>query len=291
MEINKMKRITCGTLALTLLLSACSSTAASPTPVPTAEPALEPTPAPGETPSSDAFQAMVVGDWSTLDWRHETYPDADQFIREWGFDPDEPFYGYQDSEGNLQLVLYYDSETDAGCGIRYVRLESGEVEPKGFAFETTLSADSAESKFKASHWTRWEADYTRLPIWNDPGLEDYLENKSTDEAGRVTKFETFAIFEDYPEEEVWVYSVKYAYDENGTLRYRDFGKNPQLFGTNDSSWGSYLDEQGRVSHERGYLTHGSQEYYYIYDGDSGAPAYCLYLDEDCGIWGPSFFRY
>ena len=236
---------------------------------------------------------MAVRSWENLDWEQKTYASPDQFLQEQGFDGAEPWYTYQDQEGNLQLVLYYHAETGAGCGIRYVRSDSGEAEPRGFAFaETGTALETGDSTFSAARWDRWEEDYAALPVWEGGDAEEYQERCVYDEAGRVTEFEAAARFADCgTEDPLWIYSVQYTYDESGTLRQRRLGQNPRLFATDDSSWDSYFDVQGRVCYERGYLTHGSQEYYYIYVDGETAPVCCLYLDEDCGVWGPVFVRY
>ena len=49
---------------------------------------------------------------------------------------------------------------------------------------------------------------------------------------------------------------------------------------------------GCVCYERAYITHGSLDYYYIYEDESAAaPAYCLYLDGNLGTWFPELVRY
>ena len=85
-------------------------------------------------------------------------------------------------------------------------------------------------------------------------------------------------------EEERSFSADYEYDADGVLRRRQFGQTQKLFPSSDSSWDSYFDGQGRVCYEHGYHTHGGQEYYYIYAGKEEAPAYCLYLDNDCGYY-------
>jgi len=43
----------------------------------------------------------------------------------------------------------------------------------------------------------------------------------------------------------------------------------------------YTDE-GRLVYRYGYITHGSLEYYYIYEESDMEPAYCLELDHNGG---------
>lgn len=282
-----MKRVIPLALTLGLLLNGCGGQEALPKPE-ASQPQeildLDP-------PLTDEFPAIVVQDWETWEWK--SYPDVEQFLKDQGFDGVQPVYTYQDQDGRPQLDLYYEDETGAGCGIRHVRRESDVEAFCGFAFETTLlAAEDGEAVFSAARWDRWKADYTALPVWEGGEVEDYQESSQYDAAGRVTSFASSGIFEGYGTEgRLWVYSAQYDYDENGVLRYRHLGQNPQFFGTHESSWDSYFDGQGRLCYERGYLTHGSQEYYYIYANEGAAPAYCLYLDENCGVWRPEFAAY
>ena len=254
-------------------------------------PAVSP-PAQESAPQS-VLEAAAVRDVGSVDGEKTEYLSMEPFLREQGFDGAAPFYDYQDQEGNLQLVLYYDESTGAGCGIRYIPSDYGDERLEGFTFDATIpAADSEDSVYSASHWDRWKTGYTALPVWEGGAVEDYQEACVEDESGRVTSFESSGMFEGYGTEgRLWVYSAQFTYDDNGTLRQRHLGQNPQLFGTHDSSWDSYFDTQGRVCYERGYLTHGSQEYYYIYTDDGMSPAYCLYLDENCGVWWPEFAAY
>ena len=48
---------------------------------------------------------------------------------------------------------------------------------------------------------------------------------------------------------------------------------------------------GCVCYERAYITHGSLDYYYIYEGENAAPAYRLCLDDNLGTWFPEMARY
>lgn len=294
-EINKKYRFAAPlVLTLGLLLAGCGGQGAGQEPEfpPSQKPELELLPLPSETAIETELQVMAVRSWENLDWEHKTYTGTDQFLQEQGFDGADPFYTCQDQEGMVQLVLYYNEETGGGCGIRYTHGGSGETEPHGFAFAETGMAWEARDAFSAARWDRWEEDYAALPEWKGGDAEDYRETCVHDEAGRVAEFEASARFEGYgTEDRLWIYSARYTYDENGTLRQRHLGQNPRLFAANDSSWDSYFDAQGRVCYERGYLTHGSQEYYYIYADEGTAPVCCLYLDEDCGVWGPVFVRY
>ena len=82
----------------------------------------------------------------------------------------------------------------------------------------------------------------------------------------------------------------YDYDEEGTLLHRNVFSH-YTFHTTAPGQDGYYDDQGRLAYERGYITHGSTDTYYIYEGDSKKPAYVLYLDECHQTSFPQFLRY
>ena len=44
-------------------------------------------------------------------------------------------------------------------------------------------------------------------------------------------------------------------------------------------------------YEQGYITHGSLDYFYIYEGNSSVPKYCLTLDFMNESWMPVLVEY
>lgn len=86
-------------------------------------------------------------------------------------------------------------------------------------------------------------------------------------------------------------TVEYTYDENGILRTYDYHHDSSQFGTYSFSRNGWYDEQGRLIYEDVYVTHGSEDYYYIYEGDKEIPSYCLMLDAVHGLQDPTFTEY
>lgn len=61
------------------------------------------------------------------------YTDKGSFLKDFGFDGREAFFQYyEEDSGELQLELYYDTQTGRGCGIRYY--PGTDSRPEGFAF-------------------------------------------------------------------------------------------------------------------------------------------------------------
>ena len=200
---------------------------------------------------------------------------------------DTPFYEYNGPDGRPQLTLWYDAEAETGAGIRYRGLESGDTILYGFGFQGVFPAEG-------DRWYRWKESLTAPPEAVPPGVEDMEEERTYDGAGRLTAFSSSGRLEEPggEGERVWICHAEWTYDADGTLLRGSFGQNPMLFGTTESSREFFCDGLGRLCYERAYITHGSLDYYYIYEDESAAaPAYCLYLDGNLGTWFPELVRY
>lgn len=206
----------------------------------------------------------------------EWYPDAESFIDAYGFDIDSPFFELCIPDGSSDMLyLYYDPETQLGCGYQ-ISGEDPDTPIYGFVF------DSAEEKI-------WDKDYMAfLSIYGDDGsewveeyqLEDYQSDAAYDDNGNPLQFKSTAFIDWFSEEEAveTILSIQYEYDENGILQYRSYYHHPMVFGTTLSTMDTYFDKLGRPVYERGYITHGHLEYYYIYTDNEMIPTYCLCLD-------------
>lgn len=64
-----------------------------------------------------------------------------------------------------------------------------------------------------------------------------------------------------------------------------------MFGTTFLNLNSFYDENGRISYEDGYITHGTYYYYYFYDDDGKKPKYCLAVDDNLGYHIPVMIRF
>ena len=88
-----------------------------------------------------------------------------------------------------------------------------------------------------------------------------------------------------------VIEITYFYRDDGTLEKKEGFYNAWIFGTVGCSERCFYDAQGRLIYSSAYITHGSLDYYYIYEGENAAPAYCLCLDDNLGTWFPEMARY
>jgi len=74
--------------------------------------------------------------------------------------------------------------------------------------------------------------------------------------------------------------IQFKYQDNGRIGAVDYTCAPWIYGTTSSSGEIYYDEKGRMVYETAYITHGSQYYFYLYNGGKEMPWACFY--QDCG---------
>ncbi len=198
-----------------------------------------------------------------------------------GFLTEEPFYTYKNEEGRADLTLWYNEETGVGIGI---------CGDRGFTCTAAQASRGTEDGYAGFGWYRWEDDLIPpMPEWI--GAENYQEEKEYDEAGRLIRLDSSGEFEEWDGQRLWIYSLEWTYDENGVVRHRHFGRNEMFFGTTTPGENGYYDGQGRLVYERGYITHGHTETYYIYEGENTTPTYCLDLDFSAPFYFPVFVYY
>lgn len=215
-------------------------------------------------------------------WGHLYFKDAESFLTAYGFNDKEPFHEFY-ADGELKLTLYYDEETELGCAIR------GEY---GACFQGAIDAE----------WNGylWGDYMDPVIVYSGERPEDYMgdyhydEIKEYDDAGRLVEYRVTNI-EERMEEIVsnakdyyplWndALKVSYEYQSNGELAYRKYIHNSYMFGTNTDTLETWFDELGRPVYERAYITHGSLEWFYIYEDEDEIPEYILSTDFG---WGPA----
>lgn len=221
--------------------------------------------------------------------RRVTYADTGSFLRDFGFAQAEPFFEYRNSDGVLQLTLYYDEQSESGCGIRYY-----EKDPTMF-FDSGLYGFTFEGIY-TKEWGGWDTDYHEVPvspIFSDEGfLEDCHDNYVYDEQKRIIQVvSTGVIIGTGDTESSTLLQIDYTYGENGLLQHRLYRHNMFVAGTYGAVVDSSFDEQERLLYEYRYVTHGSEDYYYIYEVDGKIPVYCLMLDFNTGDWIPELTKY
>lgn len=211
-----------------------------------------------------------------------TYQNREELLAGCGFQGKEPFYEYYDSFHRLELELFFDEQTGRGCGILYGYKYNYALEQvtscQGFAFEQVTTE-------------KWEPEdtFSTLSIHGEDARADnvsgYSEIYEYTDDGKLSSFESRGTLVDYGEEkgEDKLLSMDYVYRNDGTLYHKQYFHHHILFGSTQMSQSCYFDEQGRITCNYSYVTHGSYSYYYIYGDNSEMPAYCLMLDS-AGAW-------
>lgn len=219
------------------------------------------------------------------------FSDKTEFLTAYGFGEAEPYYTYYDSDGTKQLELYL-NEKGRGCGIRYIKEPAAnENDMAGFAFDI----------FGETEWMEGNP-YILESVNGETGAEevlDYTETYEYNENEQLTFYQStgkieWMTDEDTKPEEIEpevILELSFVYREDGTLCRRSYFHNPSVFGTTYSSQESYYDAQERLIYKEAYITHGHLEYYYIYEGDSKVPLYCLELDDNLDAWVPTIAEY
>lgn len=175
-----------------------------------------------------------------------------------------PFYRYEDDDHVLEV--YYDEQRETGIGLSY---QKNQDEAYIVAFDIT----ECERKEWQDNRFALTKDGTDTSV-----LENYEENCEYNENGQLTKFESKGILKDSEGAEDTIVSIEFFYREDGTLERKECYYNQWLFGTTRSTELLYYDSQERLIYTWAYITHGCLEDYYIYNGDSMEPAYCLTVD-------------
>lgn len=206
------------------------------------------------------------------------YPNKERYLLDFGFAGKEPFYEYSDTEGNLLLSLYYDEQTETGCGIFYYENRAD----YGFAF----------SERKEEEWEGARDYFAMETFYGDTehDAEEYQEHYVYNDEGNIMHYESSGLYDIWGDgkERETILKIDFTYDENGRLKERSYCHNSHLFGTWYTSWKSFFDELGRVEYEYNYITHGTQYWFYIYEDDTKKPAYAIMVDPGFDL---RFIRY
>lgn len=245
-----------------------------------------------EASEQSAASVLLVTDHRINSAKPVEYASREAFLREYGFEGQEPFYEYTPENGGLQLELYYNNSRSLGCGIRYYP-ETGE-EPAGFLFNGSgnyryyldfLGGAGVET-----------GPYTTLSFGGSDGkdeAEDYEEAVEYREDGRLSHFvsQGWIPWLNEKKELQKLLDIELFYREDGTLRERNYWHNDMVFGTWYSARQGFYDQQERLLHEHCYVTHGSVDFYYIYEDDGDTPLYCLIIDNNLNLLCAELLEY
>lgn len=213
----------------------------------------------------------------------EQYESRQAFLADFGYENSEPIYQYFGQNGNLQLELFADEDRERMCGIVHSDM--------GF----TLCS------FTEAKWNGGDP-YTLCSVYGttgeeDENVKDYEKNIEYTAFGKPDIFVSRGRVEGWSGEDTVqdILRINFFYREDGTLYYREYYHTHQVFGTTLQKLVSYYDGYERVIYERGYITHGALEYYYIYEDRDGkivkTPTYTLMVDNNMGYAIPYMIKW
>ncbi|MCM1182488.1 MAG: hypothetical protein NC337_03835 [Roseburia sp.] len=187
---------------------------------------------------------------------------------------------YYPEDESLLLKLYYDAESGAGSGISYgYGADNSKV---GFRFSGTENRDFAlEEPYDFDKWCYYMDGSVGIDSGkNREDITNPTEQLTYNENGRPLRFTAFGdciLYDETVSNHPFI-RIDYAYREDGSLFSKSCVFDSFLFGTYESTRTIYYDEAERAVYMEEYITHGSIQRYYIYEGADPTPSYCFVFD-------------
>ena len=230
------------------------------------------------------FTVYICG---SEEFKTKEYDDNYELLEDQCFAQEEPFYCYMDALGDLELELYFNTETKHGCGVWYIHRFNTKMEKRMQKYGVV---------FQGVTYQEWDFDPYRLEsidggCGKNFGLEGYKETYQYRTDGKLDNFLSQGMMTHEGEKVLDnLLKMDFYYREDGSLAYREYHHNPWIWGSTDQTVSSYFDEQERVIYEHCYITHGGIDRYYIYDDNTNIPKYCFSLDNG-GYYGAEMIVY
>lgn len=246
----------------------------------------------GEDISIGSFDE-VQNNWFGNAGHSQEYESRQAFLADFGFENSEPVYQYFDRYGNVQLELYADEDRQEVCGITYDTCRFDTDLEKVIEIRNAFFVCSIpEAEWSVPDPFLLKSVYGTSPE-EDSGVVDYEESTEYTDSGKPDLFVGSGRLSDREEEEDML-KINFIYREDGTLFCKDYFHHDLVFGSTLCSLDSFYDEQERLIFERGYITHGYLEYYYIYEDRDGKtaekPAYILEIDYNLNYAIPNMIK-
>lgn len=213
---------------------------------------------------------------------------VDYFLGEGTYEQ-EPYFSYVNPEGELQVELWYNADSNRWCGIRYevTEFEGDGRYPYGFVI------DGEENSKVVGEWDLEPVeevlsvdDFIALNA-ADESIGDINENREYDDSGRLLSYKVTGDYimydwekeEDVVRESEYFYSINYTYYDNG-MTEKTYDHNIAYFGTLGHFSRIVYDERDREIYSRFFFSSFlSAEEYYLYEEDSDIPFGYLFIDE------------
>ncbi|MDE7365880.1 MAG: hypothetical protein K2N24_00825 [Lachnospiraceae bacterium] len=209
----------------------------------------------------------------------------------------EPYAAYVNPEGELQMVLWTNS--DLWCGIRCAVTEEEKKNEEAYGFVI----NEKENRTEIEQW-RLEPleaytsvdDFTFLyGLLGETNVQNIQGNCEYDGIGRLLSYEVTGdcIVHDYEtnqdavRESEFFYSIDYIYYDNGMIE-KIYSHSSRYFGTSGAFRRTIYDESNREVYLYDSVSGAMPlEEYYLYEGDSDIPFCMLIVDGGSGATGPA----
>lgn len=251
---------------------------------------------PWDVSAYEGIPTAIVRSDGEDDWNLDTktYESREALLTDCGFQDAEPYYQYYDRLQNLELELYLDEKAGRGCGFCYSYEYNNDLEKiaqcNGFIFEGIHSAVWEDDTYSVLAGEGEDAGELEGVTQVNYGYTDDGKLSSYEVKG-ITELVEAAREEGIESPEAALVSMTWVYRGDGTLYCKYYSHDPMTF----STWGQnryiYYNEMGRPVYRYEYITHGSYESYYIYNGKAKRPKYGLRLDQNGGYLIPEMVVY
>lgn len=209
----------------------------------------------------------------------------------------EPYAAYVNPEGELQMVLW--SNSDLWCGIRYAVTEEEKKNEEAYGFVINEKENRAEvEQWRLEPLEAYTSvdDFTFLyGLLGETNVQNIQGNCEYDGIGRLLSYEVTGdcIVHDYEtnqdavRESEFFYSIDYIYYDNGMIE-KIYSHSSRYFGTSGAFRRTIYDENNREVYLYDSVSGAMPlEEYYLYEGDSDIPFCKLIVDGGSGATGPA----
>jgi hypothetical protein len=196
-----------------------------------------------------------------------------------------PFYRYYNNDSVLKLELYYDTEKEEGVGVYYAINGYEEEWVEVFRISAPEPAVWKDHKFLLTSEYHDEIHYSVTH-------PKYKEHMSYNKQDKPSAFLATAEFDGEGNPyTIDLIKITWHYRKDGTL-WKKVSFNESRGGTHRGLETFYYDYNERLKYVNAYITSGSMEDYYIYDGNNTKPTYRLTLIHSLSpAWACEFVKY
>ncbi len=249
----------------------------------------------------DIYSKLEADGWEETrgyyDLKGRTAEEFVNFVLGEGAYEQEPYATYVNPEGEVQMVLWTNS--DLWCGIRCAVTEEEKKNEEAYGFVINEKENRAEvEQWRLEPLEKYTSvdDFTFLySFLEGTNVQNIQGNCEYDGIGRLLSYEVTGdcIVHDYEtnqdviRESEFFYSIDYIYYDNGMIE-KIYSHSSSYFGTSGAFRRTIYDESNREVYLYDSVSGAMPlEEYYLYEGDSDIPFCMLIVDGGSGATGPA----